>query len=307
VSARVRQDTADEKSGPVNEKGTASTAAQMRAMAEQADAEAAEAEALAAAARARARALQLRRQAELVEATEADAAQTKGSAKSEVNGTQPEGEQQDIPTETGPTETGPTEETIDDRVAEGGADVRSRVASDVATEKPRWYRRWRRRPRLVTLAASLAVIVTVGSLAASAYIVVQHRDASQQRQRAAEFAAAAREGVVTLTSLDFNDAKAGVQRIIGNSTGSFRDDFAKMAGDFTKVVEESKVVERGTVQAVAVDLDSLKDDSAVVLVASTSEVTNAAGAKQDPRNFKLIVTLTRDGDQLKMSKVEFVS
>jgi Mce-associated membrane protein len=265
-------------------------------MAEQADAEAAEAEALAAAARARARALQLRRQAELVEATEADAAQTKGSAKSEVNGTQPEGEQQDIPTETGPTETGPTEETIDDR-----------VASDVAAEKPRWYRGWRRRPRLVTLAASLAVIVTVGSLAASAYIVAQHRDASQQRQRAAEFAAAAREGVVTLTSLDFNDAKAGVQRIIGNSTGSFRDDFAKMAGDFTKVVEESKVVERGTVQAVAVDLDSLTNDSAVVLVASTSEVTNAAGAKQDPRNFKLIVTLTRDGDQLKMSKVEFVS
>src|ERR1700733_1376024 len=274
----------------------------MRALAEQADAEAAEAEALAAAARARARALQLRRQAELVEAAEADAAQTKGSSESEVYGTQAESEQQDIP-----TETGPTEEIGDERVAEAGADVRSRVASDVAAEKPRWYLRWRRRPRLATLAASLAVIVTVGSLAASAYIVVQHRDASQQRQRAAEFAAAAREGVVTLTSLDFNDAKAGVQRIISNSTGSFRDDFAKMAGDFTKVVEESKVVERGTVQAVAVDLDSMTNDSAVVLIASTSEVTNASGAKQDPRNFKLIVTLNRDGGQLKMSKVEFVS
>ncbi|MDT5131623.1 MAG: Mce-associated rane protein [Mycobacterium sp.] len=301
MNAGVRQDAADEKPGRVNEKGTPSSAAQMRALAAQADAEAAEAEALAAAARARARALQLRQQADLVEATEADAAQTKGSAKSEVNGTQPDSEQQDMP-----AETGPTEEVIDDRVAEGGTDVRSRFASDAAADKPRWYRRWRR-PRLVTLVASLAVIVIVASLAASAAIVLQHRDASQQRQRAAEFAAAAREGVVTLTSLDFNDAKAGVQRIIGNSTGSFRDDFAKMAGDFTRVVEESKVVERGTVQAVAVDLDSMTNDSAVVLIASTSEVTNAAGAKQDPRNFKLIVTLTRDGDQLKMSKVEFVS
>jgi Mce-associated membrane protein len=56
----------------------------------------------------------------------------------------------------------------------------------------------------------------------------------------------------------------------------------------------------------AVDLDSMTNDSAVVLVASTSEVTNAAGAKQDPRTFRLIVTLTRDGDRLKMSKVEFV-
>ena len=285
----------------MNEKGTPSSAAQMRALAAQADAEAAEAEALAAAARARARALELRRQAELVEATEADAAQPNGPTQSEVYGTQPGSEQQEIP-----TETGPTDEFVDDRVAEGGADVRSRVASDVATEKPGWYRRWRR-PRPVTLAAGVAVIVIVASLAASAYLVVQHRDASQQRQRAAEFAAAAREGVVTLTSLDFNDAKTGVQRIIDNSTGSFRDDFAKMAGDFTKVVEASKVVERGTVQAVAVDLDSMTNDSAVVLVASTSEVTNAAGAKQDPRNFKLIVTLTRDDGQLKMSKVEFVS
>jgi Mce-associated membrane protein len=301
VSAGVRQIAADEKPGRVNEQGTPSSAAQMRALAAQADAEAAEAEALAAAARARARALELRRQAELVEATEADAAQPEGTTKSEVNCTQPENEQQETP-----TEIGPTEEFVDDSVAEGGADVRSRVAFDAVAEKPGWYRRWRR-PRLVTLAASLAVIVIVASLAASADILVQHRDASQQRHRAAEFAAAAREGVVTLTSLDFNDAKTGVQRIIGNSTGSFRDDFAKMAGDFTKVVEESKVVERGTVQAVAVDLDSMTNDSAVVLIASTSEVTNAAGAKQDPRNFKLIVTLNRDGGQLKMSKVEFVS
>lgn len=72
------------------------------------------------------------------------------------------------------------------------------------------------------------------------------------------------------------------------------------------MVEESKVVEQGTVQLAAVDLDTLTRDSAVVYVASTSEVTNSAGAKQDPRNYRLIVTMTRDGGQLKMSKVEFV-
>ena len=302
MSTGVRQDAAEQKQGSVNEKTTPSAASQMRALAAQADAEAAEAEALAAAARARARALQLRRQAELVEATAADAAQSNGSAEDEVNGTQPESEQHDIP-----TETGPTEEIRDDRIAEAGADVRSRAASDGPADNQAWYRRWRRQPRPAMLATSLIVIVIVASLAASAYVVFEHRNASQQRRHVAEFGAAAREGVVTLTSLDFNDAKAGVQRIIDNSTGSFRDDFAKMAGDFTKVVEQSKVVEHGTVQAVAVDLDSMTNESAVVLVASTSEVTNAAGAKQDPRIFKLIVTLTRDGDQLKMSKVEFVS
>ena len=167
-------------------------------------------------------------------------------------------------------------------------------------------RRLRRRPKWSTVAAAVAIIVIVAALAGSGYMIKEHRDAVRKRQRAAEFAAAARQGVVTLTSLDFNNAKEGVQRILDNSTGSFKDDFLKMADDFTKVVEQSKVVSQGTVQAAAVDLDTMTDNSAVVLVASTSEVTNAAGAKQDPRSYRLIVTVARDGDQLKMSKVEFV-
>jgi Mce-associated membrane protein len=305
--AGVRQNAADEEPGPVTDSGTPRTAAEMRAMAEQAEAEAAEAEALAAAARARARALQLRRQAEVVEATEANDTQTEESAEAAVE-IPPQIKAQDIP-----AETVQIEQSTDDSfaptgpdVAEGGADVASGVTSQRTADKSVSDRRWRRWPKLATLASILAVIVIVASLSASVYMVLQHRDATQQRQRTAEFAAAAREGVVTLTSLDFNDAKAGVQRILDDSTGSFRDDFAKMAGDFTKVVEESKVIEQGTVQAAAVDRDSMTKDSAVVLVASKSEVTNAAGAKQDPRTFRLIVTITRDRDQLKMSKVEFV-
>ena len=137
-------------------------------------------------------------------------------------------------------------------------------------------------------------------------MILDHRHAAEQRRRAAEFSAAARQGVVTLTSLDFEHAKEGVQNIIEVSTGSFKDDFVKMADDFTKVVQESKVISQGSVQADAVDLNSMTDNSAVVLIASTSEVTNAAGAKQDPRKYRLIVTVARDGGQLKLSKVEFL-
>ncbi|ORB14837.1 hypothetical protein [Mycobacterium noviomagense] len=279
----------------------------MRALAEQAEAEAAEAEALAAAARARARAIQLRRQAELIEATEKHKSHAAEPAEAQAEVPPPESEPADVPRQSveaeGVADDAVVERDADDAVVERDADIPS--APDVAVDKPAWYRRWRR-PRLSAIAASLAIIVILAASAGSVYMVLEHRDASHRRQLAAEFAAAARQGVVTLTSLDFNNAKDGVQRILDDSTGSFKDDFAKMAGDFTKVVEQSKVVERGTVQAAAVDLDSMTNDSAVVLVASTSEVTNAAGAKQDPRNFRLIVTLARDGDQLKMSKVEFV-
>ena len=296
----LRQNAADKKPSQLNDAGTPSTAAEIRALAEQAEAEAAEAEALAAAARARARAIQLRRQAELVEA-EADLTQTEDGAQSAVEDTQPETEQPDVG-----TESVRTEESTDDAVAQAPDDHPTEVVSDFPADRPAWYRRWRRRPKLKTVGASLTVICIAALLAASAYMAWEHRNASRQQQRVAEFAAAARQGVVTLTSLDFNNAKGGVQRILDDSTGAFKDDFQKMANDFTKVVEESKVIEQGTVQAVAVDVDSVTNDSAVALVASKSEVTNAAGAKQDPRSFRLIVTLSRDGDQLKMSKVEFV-
>lgn len=180
------------------------------------------------------------------------------------------------------------------------------ATDDTAPQGLAWYRRWLRRPRRSTAVAGLTIVVILASLAGTGYMWLADRNASQQRQRAAEFAAAARQGVVTLTSLDFKDANQGVQRIIDDSTGTFRSDFQKMADDFIKLVKDSEVVEQGVVKATAVDLDSMTNDSAVVLVASESEVTNAAGAKQDPRPFRLIVTITREGSRLKMSKVQFV-
>jgi Mce-associated membrane protein len=284
----------------VTENETPSTAAEIRAMAEQAEAEAAEAEALAAAARARARAIQLRRRAQQVEETQLDEAPSEEAGESQAAAEQSEIEPEDAKTAVVQTDT-EGDETVVDRQP----DVPSLAGSELTTDQPAGHR-GRRRPKLSAAAAVLAALVVIALSASSAWMILQHRHATRQHRLAAEFSAAARQGVVTLTSLDFNDAKGGVQHILDNSTGSFKDDFAKMAGDFTKVVEQSKVVERGTVQAVGVDLDSMTENSAVVLVASTSEVTNAAGAKQDPRTFRLIVTLTRGGDQLKMSKVEFV-
>jgi Mce-associated membrane protein len=140
--------------------------------------------------------------------------------------------------------------------------------------------------------------------AASGYLSWHHHGATQNRARAAEFAAAARQGVVNMTSLDFGRANDDIGRILSSSTGTFKDDFERRAADFTSVVEQSKIVTKGAVNATAVE--SMTDDSAVVLVSATSTVTNAAGAKQEPRSWRLIVTVSRDAGQLKMSKVEFV-
>ena len=128
--------------------------------------------------------------------------------------------------------------------------------------------------------------------------------AAERAQRAANFVAGARQGIINMTSLDFNRAKEDVQRVIDSSTGSFRDDFQQRAKDFTSVVEQSKVVTQGTVSSAA--LESMDEHSASVLILATSKITNAAGAKDEPRIFRLRVTVTEDGGQYKMSKVDFV-
>lgn len=281
---------------------TSQTAAEIRSLAEQAEAEAAEAEALAAAARARARAIKLRREAELVETKEPVEEDNSGAAA--VLDT----EDDDQPADTVAVEETPEDGPEDAESADESSEAETLEADDdspdaVASESGR---RWPARPKMSSIAAVLAVVISLGAVGASVEMAVLHKHAVRERAQVAEYAAAARQGVVTLTSLDFEHAKEGVQHIVEVSTGTFKDDFLKMADDFTNVVEQSKVVSQGSVQAAAVDLDSMTDNSAVVLVASTSEVTNAAGAKQDPRKYRLIVTMTRDGGQLKMSKVEFV-
>ncbi|MEB3030325.1 VirB8/TrbF family protein [[Mycobacterium] nativiensis] len=157
---------------------------------------------------------------------------------------------------------------------------------------------WRR------LAAVAVVVCSCALLALSALMIRQHRHVQADQRQRAEFVAVARQVVVTLMSIDYNDAEGAVQRIVDNSTGPFRTEFQGAAEDFVKVSKDAKVTTQATVNAAAVE--SMTPDSAVVLVAASSTVTNAAGAEDAPRRWRLTVDLQREGDQIKMSKVEFV-
>ncbi|BDX31162.1 membrane protein [Mycobacterium antarcticum] len=257
------------------------------ALAEEAEAEADAAEAAAAAARARARALKLRRQAA--------AAATESSDPVAPAATAPVAPEVDeTPDATNDTEVDladaePAEEPED---PEDEAPRRRRLGLGVPRIRLRW------------IAAALVILCTIGFLGASAYMVLHHRQATEQRQQSAEFAAAARQGVVTLMSLNFNSAADDVKRIIDNTTGDFKKDFQGQADEFTKVAQESKVVTEATVNASAVQ--KMSKDTATVLVAVTTQVSNAASNDQQPRSWRLRVDIARDGGQLKLAKVEFV-
>jgi Mce-associated membrane protein len=170
----------------------------------------------------------------------------------------------------------------------------------------RWRRRLRRvrRPGAKALGVGAAIVLIFASLGASGYMVWQHRTLVHERQRAAEFAAAARQGVVTFMSIDANHAKEDFQRIIDDSTGQLKDQLEAMAIYLVKNAEDAKVSTKATVDAVAVE--SMTDNSAVVLVVAKSDTTNPDNTKRPPASWRLSVDIDRDGGQLKMSKVEFL-
>jgi Mce-associated membrane protein len=265
--------------------------AKVKALAEAAEAEAAEAEAIAAAARARAKAIRLRKQAEAVGAVETEPIEDLATDTQDAKDTVTQDTSDDVVETT----------EVDDTDPEDGGDV----AVEAPEETPARKRRLRLpRPGWKPVAAAVAILCTCALLGASGYMIWRHSQVVQEQQMSAEYAAAGRQSVVTLMSLDHNRAQEDVQRIIDNSVGQFKEDFQNQAEDFVKVAQESKVTTEVTVNATAVE--SMNPDSAVVLVAASSKVTNSAGAKQEPRTWRLSVSLQRDGGQIKMSKVEFV-
>ncbi|GAT03524.1 hypothetical protein [Mycolicibacterium fortuitum] len=257
-------------------------------LAEQAEAEAAEAEAVAAAARARAKAIRLRNEAAAEAATDIpEAHEDADEAADEESTGDPEDTAEVVESEaTEITDTSGSEGDTESKAS--GRMPRVQVSSLF----------WK------VLASCLTLILIVGLLVLSGLMIWHHRQAEHREKLTAEYTAAARQTVVTLMSLDFNHAQDAVKNILDNSTGEFREDFEAQSKDFVKLAQDAKVVTEANVTGAAVD--SMSDDKAVVLVAVNTKVTNTTGANKQPRPWRVAVDLVREGDQIKLSKVEFV-
>jgi Mce-associated membrane protein len=162
----------------------------------------------------------------------------------------------------------------------------------------------RRRRALGLVTGAVAAVLTVALLSASGYMIWHHQQAQQRHEQEAEYAAAARQVVFTLMSIDAEKAEDNVAQILDSSTGQFHTEFEGAAQDFIQLAKDGQVVTDVSVKAAAVE--SMTDDSAVVMVTAASTVSNAAGADTQPRQWRLRVDIVRDEGQLKMSKMEFV-
>ena len=113
-----------------------------------------------------------------------------------------------------------------------------------------------------------------------------------------------RQAAVNLTTINYTEVDADIQRILNSATGAFHDDFQKRSQPFVDVVKQVQSKSEGTVAEAG--LVSETGDEAQVLVAVAVKTSIAAAPEQEPRRWRLRITVQKTADGAKVSNVEFV-
>lgn len=152
------------------------------------------------------------------------------------------------------------------------------------------------------LMVAIVAILALGCLAAWwGYQTLQTRRADQQR---AMFLAAGSQAARDLTTIDYTAIDADIKRILDSSTGSFYDEFRKNTQGFVEVVTSAKSKSEGSVTAAGIE--TITGDTAQILASVSVKMTNTGAPEQQPRLWRMRITLQRGPNGTKVSNVGFV-
>lgn len=155
--------------------------------------------------------------------------------------------------------------------------------------------------RLATIVGLVLVVALAALTGWLGFRTYQSHQADEQRKL---FLQVGRQGALNLTTIDWQQADANVQRILDSATGTFYDDFQKRSQPFVEVVKQAQSKSVGTIAEAG--LESESDNGAQVLVAVTVKTSNAGAPEQAPRAWRMRISVQKVGDEAKVSNVEFV-
>ncbi|MGZ4515343.1 MAG: mammalian cell entry protein [Mycobacterium sp.] len=153
-----------------------------------------------------------------------------------------------------------------------------------------------------TLVISLVIVLALTGLVG--WVGLRAHRAHQAQEQRALFLQAGRQGALNLTTVDFREAAADVQRILNGATGQLYDNFSKRSQPFIEVLLRTQSKSVGTVTEAGIESQS--GDRAEVLVAVTVHTSNAAAAQQEPHAWRMRLSVQKVGGVAKVSNVEFV-
>lgn len=155
--------------------------------------------------------------------------------------------------------------------------------------------------RLALIVSLVTVLALAGLAGWFGYGAYQYHQESQLHNM---FLAVGKQGALNLTSINYVEADADIQRILNSSTGQFYDDFSKRAPAFVDVVKQAQAKTVGSI--VDAGLESVNGDSARVLVAVLVTTSNKGATEQQPRHWRMRIDVQKVGDTMKVSNVGFV-
>lgn len=155
------------------------------------------------------------------------------------------------------------------------------------------------KPAAVGVAIILALIGLAGWLG---YRV--HQDHQVQAQRNL-YLQVARQTAINLTTIDYTEVDADIKRVLDSATGAFHDEFQNRSQPFVEVVKKVQSKSEGTISEAGL-LSYTKDQAQVLVAVSVRTSMGAAPADQEPRRWRMRLTVDKAGDSAKVSNVEFV-
>lgn len=176
------------------------------------------------------------------------------------------------------------------------------AADEDAIEQPAAAKPRMSHVRLATIAGLVTVVVLAVLCGWLGFRAYQSHQAAAEREM---YLQVGTQAAKNLTSIDFEHADEDVQRILDSATGTFYDDFEARAQPFTEVVKQAKSKSVGTISEAGVE--KINEDGADVLVAVTVKASNAGAAEQEPRYFRMRITVQKVGDEAKVANVRFVT
>jgi Mce-associated membrane protein len=173
-------------------------------------------------------------------------------------------------------------------------------AAEVGTRKP--VREWFSGvPK--PIAVGLAIIVALLGLGGWLGFRV-HQDNKVQAQRNL-YVQVARQTAINLTTIDYTEVDADIKRVLDSATGAFHDEFQNRSQPFVEVVKKVQSKTEGTISEAGL-LSYTKDQAQVLVAVAVKTSMAAAPADQEPRRWRMRLTVDKTGDSAKVSNVEFV-
>jgi Mce-associated membrane protein len=153
------------------------------------------------------------------------------------------------------------------------------------------------------IAVSVAIIVALVGLGGWLGFRV-HQDHQEQAQRNL-YVQVARQTAINLTTINYTEVDADIKRVLDSATGAFHDEFQNRSQPFVEVVKKVQSKTEGTISEAGL-LSYTKDRAQVLVAVAVKTSMAAAPADQEPRRWRMRLTVDKTGDGAKVSNVEFV-